>query len=102
MQRGSDTTYTHFKLAQDANGLSGIWRDSDGKVYPISGSYDGKNFRVVVTREDKSVISFAGYVDTPTDMVGLADFGKETIPFTAAHREKVRFLDSVGPGLPGV
>ena len=100
MQRGADTTYSHFKLAQDANGLTGIWRDAKGHTHPITGSYDGKNFRVIVTMPDKSVISFSGYVDSPTDMVGMADLGKETVPFTAAHRPKVKFLDSVGPGMP--
>lgn len=109
MQRGAETTYSHFRFNQNSaqsgpagDALAGIWRTTDGKVYPITGSYDGKNFKVVVTLADKSLVQFAGYVDSPSDMVGMAEFGKESVPFTAAHRNKVRLLDSIGPGLPGI
>ena len=97
--------YTHFKLKQDQNALTGTYLDNAGKQFALAGSLDGKNVRVVVTLSDGSTLVFTGTVDGTTDMLGtLTDAKGKTMYFTAAYRPKENFMDNLNasPGLGGM
>jgi hypothetical protein len=96
------TTYNHFKLTQNGNLLTGSFLDNEhnNKKYPVAGSVDGHNIRLVVTRDNGSTMIFTGTVDGMTDMIGMLQDGPESIAFTAAYRPKYRFLDTITP-VPG-
>ena len=96
------TTYDHFKLTQTANTVAGEFLDNEhnNKKYPVTGSLDGKNIHLVVTRADGTTMVFTGSVDGTTDMIGMMQDGSQQIAFTAAYRPKYRFLDTISP-IPG-
>ncbi|MGH7727739.1 MAG: hypothetical protein ACREM2_02945, partial [Vulcanimicrobiaceae bacterium] len=90
------TDYSYFDLIEAESGaLSGDWRVG-GKKYPLTGTYDGRLIRFVA-QEPALAVTFSGYVDEATDMVGMADFGPtdaDAPAFTAEHRstEKPKIL----------
>ena len=87
LQYTDRTLYSYFDLKQSAAGaLSGRWR-RDGKLYPLEGSYDGRNFKMVVKGPDGDY-NLSGFVEAASDMIGLVDDGKgkDPVPFTAEHR----------------
>lgn len=98
IQHPNNTIYTHFKLAQQQNVLTGTYLDSDSKRFPCAGSLDGKQIRIVVTKPDGSTMTFAGELDGNTDMLGVLDIGTLETPFTAAYRPKFKFIDGINPG----
>lgn len=98
IQHPNRTIYTHFKLLQQQNVLTGTYLDTDNKRFPCAGSLDGKQIRLVVTKPDGSTITFAGEIDGATDMLGVMDVGEIETPFTAAYRPKFKFIDSINPG----
>lgn len=107
LQRGEQTTYTHFSLKQTATALTGVYLDKDNKKYPIAGSIDGQTIRLVVSMPDGSTQIFTGKVTGTTDMLGMMAKGNDSIPFTAAYRPKENWLENVnaapggmGGGLP--
>ena len=80
------TTYSYLVLRQKASTLTGFWRQ--GKVEtPLEGTYDGRLIRLTV-KLPTGEVSFSGYVENASDMVGEVDFGGKTgqIAFTAEHR----------------
>jgi hypothetical protein len=103
------TLYSYFDLKQSPSGeLTGRWR-RDGKLYPLEGSYDGRNFKMVVTTPNGDY-NLSGFVEAASDMIGLIDDGKgkDGIPFTAEHRaaQSHNFLNHSdvspgGGGMPG-
>ncbi|MDQ6929939.1 MAG: hypothetical protein M3126_04655 [Candidatus Eremiobacteraeota bacterium] len=98
-----ETSYVHFKIAQKGSTLTGIFLDNqhNNKKYPAAGSVDGKNFHLVVTKDDGSIITMEALVDGTTDMVGMMKQGSNQVAFTAAYRAKYKLLDNISPGLPG-
>jgi hypothetical protein len=82
------TDYSYLVIKQNDTGeLFGEWRVG-GKKYPLSGSYDGRLIRLEV-QEPTGALTFSGYVEGATDMIGTIDFlhGKgDPTPFTAEHR----------------
>ncbi|MDQ2681863.1 MAG: hypothetical protein M3Y21_12735 [Candidatus Eremiobacteraeota bacterium] len=97
IQHPDTTIYTHFKLAQQQNVLTGIYMDSDSKRFPCAGSVDGKQVRIVVTKPDGSTVTFTGEVDGTTDMLGVVAIGTTETPFTAGYRPKFKFIDGINP-----
>lgn len=90
--------YTHFKLKQDQNALTGVYLDNAGKQFALAGAIDGKTVRVVVTLADGTTLVFNATVDGTTDMLGTMTDGKGTMMyFTAAYRPKENFLDNLSP-----
>ena len=79
------TLYSYLVIRQKEGTLSGSWRN--GKVEtPIDGTYDGRLIRITA-KQNGGDISFAGYVENASDMVGEVDFGKgKQAAFTAEHR----------------
>ena len=88
LQYTDRTYYSYFDLKQSPSGeLSGRWR-RDGKLYPLEGSYDGRNFKMVV-KGPNGDYNISGFVEAASDMIGLVDDGKgkDPVPFTAEHRQ---------------
>jgi len=92
------TQYTHFKLDQVADTLTGEYMDANGKKYPLEGSVDGKHMRVVVSLPDGTTMLFQSTLDGTTDMLGLLTDPKGEIPFTAAYRPKENWIENINPG----
>jgi hypothetical protein len=101
IQRDSATTYTHFKLDQKQTVLTGQYLDANGKKFPVAGSIDGKDVRLVVSMPDGSTLTFTGSVDGTSDMLGMLQTPKESVAFTASYRPKYRWLDNISPN-PGL
>lgn len=95
------TTYTHFKLVQKGDVLTGEYLDSSKKRYPIAGSIDGSVVHLVVSLSNGSSIIFHGTESNGTDMLGMVEMPKSTIGFTAAYRPKYNWMDSLNPN-PGI
>lgn len=102
IQRPSGTTYTHFKIVQKDNVLTGEYLDTNNKKYPLFGSIDGKNVRVVVSLSNGATLTFNGSEDGLTDMIGMLAMANESVPFTAAYRPKYNWMDNLTPGAGGM
>ena len=101
IQRSDGTTYTHFKIAQSGDVLTGQYLDTDGKRYPLAGSIDKKDVRIVVSLPNGASLIFTGTQDGGTDMLGMLATASDTIPFTAAYRPKYNWLENIAPGQAG-
>lgn len=97
LQESDGVVYTHFKLAQTGSILTGTYLDDKNKHFPISGSVDGKDVRLVVSLPNGSDLVFKGEQDSNTDMVGTLDSASNTIGFTAAYRPKYKWTDNLNP-----
>jgi hypothetical protein len=95
IQRGSDTQYEHFSIKQTGTSLIGTYLTTDKKKYPVAGTLDGSNVRLVVSLADGTTILLEAKVDGTTDMLGMFTDAKERIPFTAAYRPKEKWIDNL-------
>jgi hypothetical protein len=102
IQRVTGVTYTHFKIDQKDNVLTGEYLDADGKKFPLFGSIDAKNVRVVVSLPTGATLVFSATVDGFSDMIGMIAMTSESVPFTAAYRPKYNWLDNLSPGTGGM
>ena len=102
IQRLTGVTYTHFKITQKDNVLTGEYLDTDGKKFPLFGSIDGKTVRVVVSLPNGGTLVFNGTEDAFTDMMGMLALSGDSVPFTAAYRPKYNWLDNLTPGAGGM
>ncbi len=104
------TDYSYLDITQAKDGtVSGNWR-VNGKAYPFTGTYDGRLINLLVAWP-KGNITWSGYVEAASDMVGTLDLGDgktEKTAFTAEHRpsSKGRFFKDEpnapkGGGIPG-
>jgi hypothetical protein len=85
VQYPDHTTYSYLVIRQKDSALSGFWR-SGKQESPLEGTYDGRLIKLSVKLASGEV-SFSGYVENASDMVGEVDFGKgATVAFTAEHR----------------
>lgn len=103
IQSGTQVEYTHFKIKQTDNVLTGVYLDKSNKQFPLAGSLDGKDLRIIVTLKDGSSLTFTATLDGTTDMLGLLTTPTASIPFTAAYRPKEDFLENInaGPAMGG-
>ncbi len=101
LQKTDGVVYTHFKLAQSGNTLTGQYLDESGKKFPLAGTIDGKNVRLVVTLADGKALIFNGAQENNTDMVGTLSTAKEIVGFTAGYRPKYKWIDNIAPGGSG-
>ena len=102
IQRPSGTDYTHFKVAQQGDALSGTYLDAHGKRYPLSGSVAGSDVRLIVTLPDGTTLLLEGRLDGTTDMVGELTMAGGEVPFTASYRAKEKWIDNVNPSPGGI
>jgi hypothetical protein len=101
IQHMNSTDYTHFKLAQTGNALTGTYLDH-GKKYPLSGSLDGQDVRLIVSMPNGTTMLLEGRLDGTTDMIGLLTTDKEQVPFTAAYRAKEKWIENVNAAPGGL
>lgn len=102
IQRNDRTDYTHFKLAQTGTALTGTYLDKAGKRFPLAGSVDGQQIRLIVSLPDGTTILLEGRLDGTTDMLGMLTTSKEQIPFTASYRPKEKWIENVNPAPGGM
>lgn len=85
--------YSHMSIVQGAvtgntTVLSGYWQRNNAKL-PMTGTFDGRLITMTVA-DPVAPITFSGYVEAFSDMVGLQKIGTKTTSFTAQHRKKVK------------
>lgn len=102
IQRPSVTSYTHFQILQQGDALSGVYLDSQGKKYPLSGTVDGQAIRLIVTMPNGTTLLLEGKLDGTTDMVGMLTAPDGQVPFTAAYRAKEKWIENVNPSPGGI
>lgn len=102
IQRPAQTNYTHLKIAQTGNALTGTYLDNNGKKYPLAGSVDGQAVRLIVTKPDGTTMLLEGRLDGTTDMIGVLTTDKEQVPFTAAYRAKEKWIENVNASPGGL
>ena len=102
LQRGADTTYTHFQLVQQQNALTGYYIDSRNKRVPAVGVVDGNDVRIVVTMPDGTPVVFTGTLDGTTDMIGMMTTPTEQVPFSADYRPKEDFFNNLNEDPSGM
>jgi outer membrane protein assembly factor BamB len=84
--------YSHFRLAQKGDQITGTWTRENNQNVPFTGTFDGRLFKLSAA-DGKSTWTFSGYAENNSDMVGLlqtADPKDKGTPFTASHRKKDR------------
>lgn len=101
IQRGANTQYEHFNLKQSGNTLTGIYLTQHKKKFPLAGSVDGRNIRLVISLSDGTTILLEGRLDGTTDMLGMMTDAKERVPFTAAYRPKEKWIDNLNASPAG-
>jgi len=86
--------YSHLNLIQKDQELSGTWKRDDKHTLPVTGSFDGRVFKLTATDPvTKTVYTLQGYVENYMDMVGRASADSTTfapLNFTGQHRKKSR------------
>jgi hypothetical protein len=102
IQHPNATDYTHFKLYQEGDALTGTYLDAKGKRYPLAGSVDGQAVRLIVTMPNGTTMLLEGRLDGTTDMVGMLTTTDGQVPFTASYREKSKFIDNINPSPGGI
>lgn len=105
IQKDSGTVYTHFKLTQVGTALTGQYLDTNGKKYPLQGTFEQKTADIVVSLPGGESLHFSGTVDGNTDMAGTLEDAQKMIGFTAGYRPKYKWIDNLSPnpigGNPG-
>ncbi|HVR45906.1 MAG TPA: hypothetical protein VMT95_04660 [Candidatus Binatia bacterium] len=102
IQHPSGTDYTHFKVAQQGEALTGTYVDSRGKRYPLSGTVAGSDVRLIVTMPDGTTLLLEGRLDGTTDMVGELTRAGGEVPFTASYRPKEKWIENVNASPGGM
>lgn len=102
IQHPTGTDYTHFRLTQDGDTLTGTYLDAHGKRYPLAGSVDGQAVRLIVTMPNGTTMLLEGKLDGTTDMVGMLTMPDGQLPFTAAYRAKEKWIENVNPSPGGI
>jgi hypothetical protein len=102
IQHPNLTDYTHFKLTQQGDALTGTYLDAHNKRYPLSGTVDGQDVRLIVTMPNGTTILMEGKLDGTTDMVGMLTMPNGQVPFTASYRAKEKWIENVNPSPGGI
>jgi hypothetical protein len=101
IQHSNSTDYTHFLLRQAGDQLSGTYLDGKTK-YPLAGTLDGQQIRLIVTMPNGTTLLLEGKLDGTTDMLGMMTSPKGEVPFTASYRAKTNWIENVNPSPGGV
>ena len=102
IQHPTVTDYTHFRLTQQGNTLTGTYLDTKGRRYPLAGSVDGQAVRLIVTMPNGTTLLLEGKLDGTTDMVGMLTMPDGQLPFTASYRAKEKWIENVNPSPGGI
>jgi hypothetical protein len=102
IQHPMTTDYTHIQLHQQGGALTGIYLDAKKKQYPLVGTVDGQDVRLIVSLPNGTTLLMEGRLDGTTDMVGMLTSAGGQLPFTAAYRAKEKWIENVNPSPGGV
>jgi hypothetical protein len=102
IQHPSGTDYTHFKLTQQGDALTGTYLDTRGKRYPLAGTVDGQAVRLIVSMPNGTTLLLEGKLDGTTDMIGMLTMTGGEVPFTASYRPKEKWIENVNPSPGGI
>lgn len=102
IQHPDTTDYTHFELQQQGNALTGTYLDAKKKQYPLVGTVDGQDVRLIVSLPNGTTLLMEGKLDGTTDMVGMLTTAGAQIPFTASYRAKEKWIENVNPSPGGI
>ncbi len=102
IQHPERTDYTHFQLQQQGGALSGVYLDAKKKKYPLVGTVDGQDVRLIVSLPNGTTLLMEGKLDGTTDMVGMLTTAGGQIPFTASYRAKEKWIENVNPSPGGI
>jgi hypothetical protein len=102
IQSPQSTHYTHFQLHQSGGALTGTYLDSKKKSYPLVGTVDGQDVRLIVSLPDGTTLLMEGKLDGTTDMVGMLTTAGGQTAFTASYRAKEKWIENVSPSPGGI
>jgi hypothetical protein len=102
IQHPAATDYTHFAIKQDGDALNGTYLDARGKKFPLVGTVDGQNVRLIVTMPNGTTILMEARLDGTTDMIGMLTLSDAQVPFTASYRAKEKWIENVNPSPGGI
>lgn len=96
------TDYAHFQLQQQGDALTGVYLDPAKKKYPLVGTVDGQDVRLIVSMPNGTTLLLQGRLDGTTDMVGLLTDTSGQTPFTASYRAKAKWIENINPSPGGI
>ncbi|HEX4013606.1 MAG TPA: hypothetical protein VHX17_06945 [Candidatus Cybelea sp.] len=102
IQHPNTTDYTHFYIRQQGDQLSGTYLDSKNKKYPLVGTLEGQNIRLIVTLPGGTTILAEARLDGTTDMVGILTMPGGDTPFTASYRAKEKWIENINASPGGI
>lgn len=102
IQHPMTTDYTHIQLHQQGGALTGTYLDGKKKQYPLVGTVDGQDVRLIVSLPNGTTLLMEGKLDGTTDMVGMLTSAGGQLPFTAAYRAKEKWIENVNPSPGGL
>jgi hypothetical protein len=102
IQHPTTTDYTHFQVREQGAALTGTYLDAKKKQYPLVGTVDGQDVRLIVSLPNGTTLLMEGKLDGTTDMVGMLTTAGGQIPFTASYRAKEKWIENVSPSPGGV
>ncbi|HEX3368025.1 MAG TPA: hypothetical protein VHS56_00485 [Candidatus Cybelea sp.] len=102
IQHPNTTDYTHFYIKQQGDQLSGTYLDAKKKQYPLVGTIDGQNIRLIVTMPGGTTILAEAKLDGTTDMVGILSMAGGETAFTASYRPKEKWIENINASPGGM
>ncbi len=102
IQHITGTDYAHFQLRQQGEALTGVYLDPGKKKYPLVGTVDGQDVRLIVSLPNGTSLLLEGRLDGTTDMVGMLTDTSGQTPFTASYRAKAKWIENVNPTPGGI
>ncbi|HEY1882151.1 MAG TPA: hypothetical protein VGG51_03800 [Candidatus Cybelea sp.] len=102
IQHSNTTDYTHLYIKQQGDQLSGTYLDSKNKKYPLVGTIEGQNVRLIVTMPGGTTILAEAKLDGMTDMVGILSMAGGDTAFTASYRPKEKWIENVNAAPGGI
>jgi hypothetical protein len=102
IQHPNTTDYTHFYIKQQGDQLSGTYLDAKNKKYPLVGTIDGQNVRLIVTMPGGTTILAQARLDGMTDMVGILSMAGGDTAFTASYRPKEKWIENINASPGGM
>lgn len=102
IQHPMSTDYTHIQLHQQGGALTGTYLDAKKKQYPLVGTVEGPDVRLIVSLPNGTTLLMEGRLDGTTDMVGMLTSAGGQLPFTAAYRAKEKWIENVNPSPGGI
>jgi hypothetical protein len=102
IQRSNGTDYTHFAVRQQGDALNGTYLDAHGTKYPLAGTVEGQDVRLIVTMPNGTTLLLEGKLDGTTDMIGMLTTPDGQLPFTAGYRAKEKWIENVNPSPGGI